>query len=117
MTDLGLLGYASDDSATATSLNDAGLVVGYNYHSLPGGHAFVFGPGGLQDLGMLIPDNPYTILRASGINRFGQIAATIDTNTSTGGVHVISQQAVLLSPTFNRALLEECRQWRQLEQL
>ena len=92
MTDLGALGGSYVDSY-ATSINDAGQIVGvsaatnaYDY-----GHAFLYSGSTMTDLNTLIaPDSGWTLYMASSINDQGQIAGY--------GLYDGSVTAFLLTP-------------------
>ena len=94
--DLGTLG---GSYSSAEAVNDLNQVVGQssisdNYSQAP--HAFLWKRGRMVDLNTMIdPNLGLVVIDASGINRSGQIAASVV--TSDGSYH-----AVLLTPTATR---------------
>ncbi|HYE13991.1 MAG TPA: hypothetical protein VD968_06080 [Pyrinomonadaceae bacterium] len=71
MTDLGVLGLATFNNSEATSVNDAGQVVGVSSTATGANHAFLWSGGSMQDLGVLPGGG--TISSAADINNAGQV--------------------------------------------
>ena len=102
MQDLGTLPAGSTPynsynyKSSASGINNKGQVVGDSYSSVGGAsHAFLYNSSGqMQDLNNLVAPSQWTILNATGINDFGQIASW--GTPSYGQYH-----AVLLTPVGN----------------
>ena len=77
------LGNMGGPYATATSINDAGQIVGASSTSLGEMHAFLYENGSMQDLGTLGGDSS----GAEGINDAGQIVGNV--TTSLGERHAV----------------------------
>ncbi len=70
VTDLNIPGTTALANATATGINDSGVIIG----SLPNGGAYVYRDGVATDLNTLIPPNSgFHITKATGINNNGVI--------------------------------------------
>ena len=89
-TDLGTLG---GDFSYAYGINDLGQIVGTSNTTANGSnHAFIWQSGAMTDLNALIPaGSGWTLTKATGINKYGQICGTGTTRDGT-------QHAFLLTP-------------------
>ncbi len=102
MTDLGTLG---GTNSSAAAINQSGMIVGYAATAAGDSHAFLYNGSAMLDLNSLISRAECTNLTsASGINDFGQIAATGYTTNGEERAFLLTPVLQLASPAMQEGL-------------